>query len=213
MSGRGFSVPPGRAGRLWLDRRLAVARRAADLLDRKLRLLQTELARRQETAALRAAEWDRCRTDAERWLLRMCLLGGQRAVRLGVDGQYADVEVTYTTTMGVRHPDGASCVIPPPVGWDGPTLAATRRAHHAALEAAVRYAAEAEALRLIEAETLATRYRLHALKDRWNPDLAQARAEVMLAIDEQELADAARLHLAAGSYGTPGGNRTPRHGS
>lgn len=197
MSGRGFSVPPGRAGRLWLDRRLAVARRAAGLLDRKLRLLQAELARRQDTATQMAAEWDRCRRDAERWLLRASLLGGQRAIRLGTDDHYADIEVSYTTTMGVRHPDSASCVIPQPAGWDGPALAAARRAHHAALAAAVEYAAAAEALRLIEAETLATRYRLHALKDRWIPGLDQAMAEVTLAIEEQELSDAARLSLAA----------------
>jgi len=197
VSGRGFSVPPGRAGRLWLDRRLAVARRAADLLDRKLRLLQAELARREDTAALAAAEWDRCRPDAERWLLRAALLGGQRAIRLGNDGRYADVEVSYVTTMGVRHPDGASCVVPQPAGWDGPALAAARRAHQDALAAAVRHAAAAEALTLIRAETLSTRYRLHALKDRWIPGLEQALAEVTLAIEEQELADAARLRLAA----------------
>ena len=45
MSERGFAVPPGRAGRLWLQRRLQVARRGADLLDRKLRLLADELGR------------------------------------------------------------------------------------------------------------------------------------------------------------------------
>ncbi len=197
MSGRGFSVPPGRAGRLWLDRRLTVARRAADLLDRKLRLLQAELARREEAAALAAAEWERDRLDAERWLLRASLLGGQRAIRLGNDGQYADIEVRYAITMGVRHPDSASCVVPQAAGWDGPALAAARRAHQAALAAAVRHAAAAEALRLIRAEALATRYRLHALKDRWIPGLEQAMAEVTLAIEEQELADAARLRLAA----------------
>jgi V/A-type H+/Na+-transporting ATPase subunit D len=196
VSGRGFSVPPGRAGRLWLGRRLAVARRAADLLDRKLRLLEKELARRQDTAALMAAEWDRCRLEAGRRLLLASLLGGQRAIRLGDDGQYADIEVSYATTMGVRHPDSASCVVPRPVGWDGPALAAARRAHRDALAAAVRHAAAAEALRLIAAETLATRYRLHALKDRWIPGLEQAMAEVTLAIEEQELADAARLRLA-----------------
>jgi V/A-type H+/Na+-transporting ATPase subunit D len=197
MSGHGFAVPPGRAGRLWLDRRLTVARRAADLLDRKLRLLQTELARRQDAAALTAAEWDRCRLDAERWLLRAVLLGGQRAIRLGNDGQYADIEVSYVTTMGVRHPGSASCVVPRPVGWDGPVLAAARRAHQDALNAAVHHAVAAEALNLIRAEMLATRYRLHALKDRWIPGLEQAMAEVTLAIEEEELADAARLRLAA----------------
>ncbi len=198
MSARGLAVPPGRAGRLWLDRRLRVARRGADLLERKLRILQAELARRRDAAALTAADWDRCRADAERWLLRASLLGGQRAIRLGADGQFADIEVSYTTTMGVRHPDGATCDIPPPANWDGPALAGARQAHRAALAAAVRYGAAAEALRIIEAETLTTRYRLHAVKDRWIPRLEQAMAEVTFAIEEQELADAARLRLGRG---------------
>jgi V/A-type H+/Na+-transporting ATPase subunit D len=44
----------------------------------------------------------------------------------------------------------------------------------------------------------ATRYRLRAIEDRWIPRLEQALAEVTLALEEQELADAARLRLAAG---------------
>jgi V/A-type H+-transporting ATPase subunit D len=196
MSKLGFTVPPGRAGRLWLTRRLQVARRGADLLDRKLQILQAELARRRATAAQTATEWDRCCADAERWLLRASLLGGQRAVRLAADGQAADVTISYQVTMGVRHPADTTCRIPVPVTWDGPALAATRQAHGAALTAAVRHAAAAEALRVIEAETLATRYQLRAIRDRWIPRLEQALAEVTVALEEQELADAARLRLA-----------------
>ena len=69
MSERGFAVPPGRAGRLWLQRRLQVARRGADLLDRKLRLLADELGRLRTDSARTGAEWDRRCADAERWLL------------------------------------------------------------------------------------------------------------------------------------------------
>ena len=196
MSGRGFTVPPGRAGRLWLTRRLQVARRGADLLDRKLRILQAELARFREAEARTAAEWDRCCADAERWLLRASMLGGQRAVRLAADGQAAVVTIPYTVTMGVRHPATPACAVPAPVTWDGPALARTRQAHAAALQAAVRHAAAAEALRVIEAEVRATRYRLRAIEDRWIPRLEQALAEVTFALEEQELADAARLRLA-----------------
>jgi len=196
VSRRGFTVPPGRAGRLWLTRRLQVARRGADLLDRKLRILQAELARFRDSEALTAAEWDRCCADAERWLLRASRLGGERAVRLAADGQPAAVTIPYTVTMGVRHPASPACVIPASVTWDGPTLTRTRQAHAAALEAAVRHAAAAEALRVIEAEVLATRYRLRAIEDRWIPRLEQALAEVTFALEEQELADAARLRLA-----------------
>ena len=203
VSRRGFTVPPGRAGRLWLTRRLQVARRGADLLDRKLRILQVELARFRDSEARTAAEWDRCCADAERWLLRASMLGGERAVRLAADGQPATVTIPYNVTMGVRHPASPACVIPASVTWDGPTLTRTRQAHAAALEAAARHAAAAEARRVIEAEVLATRYRLRAIEDRWIPRLEQALAEVTFALEEQELADAARLRLAVRS-GRPG---------
>lgn len=202
MSRLGFTVPPGRAGRLWLTRRLAVARRGADLLDRKLRILQEETNRLRNAAAQTAAEWDRCCADAERCLLRAAMLGGERAIRLAADGGVADVTISYGVTMGVRHPDGATCRIPASAAWDGPALAAARQAHGRALAAAVRHAAAAEALRALEAETLATRYRLRAVKTRWIPRLEQALAEVSLALEEQELADTARLRLAAS--GRPG---------
>ena len=199
MSRRGFTVPPGRAGRLWLTRRLQVARRGADLLDRKLRILQAELARFRDSEARTAAEWDRCCADAERWLLRASMLGGERAVRLAADGPPATVTIPYAVTMGVRHPASPACVIPASATWDGPTLARTRQAHAAALEAAVRHAAAAEALRVIVTEVLATRYRLRAIEDRWIPRLEEALAEVTFALEEQELADAARLRLAVRS--------------
>lgn len=201
MNRRSFAVPPGRAGRLWLQRRLRTAERGADLLDRKLRILQWELGGLRAGASRAAAEWDRCCADAQRWLLRASMLGGERAVRVAADGLFADVTISYSGTVGVRHPVGATCVIPAPATWDGPGLAAARQAHRTALAAAVRYAAAAEALRIIEAETLATRHRLRAIRDRWIPQLEDALAEVTLAIEEQERADAARLRLATGVGG------------
>lgn len=198
MRPRGFRVPPGRAGRLWLQRRLAVARRGADLLDRKLRIMRGELNRLREAEAQAGAEWRHAGAEAEQWLLRAALLGGQRALRLAADGQLAGVTVSYRAVMGIRYPAGASCDIPEPGTWGGPVLAATRQAHAAALRAAARSAAAAEAVRLMQAEVRATEYRLRAIRDRWIPRLEQALAEVTLAIEEQEIADAARLRLAAG---------------
>jgi len=203
VSRRGFTVPPGRAGRLWLTRRLQLARRGADLLDRKLRILQAELGRFRDAEARTAAEWDRCCADAERWLLRAAMLGGERAVRLAADGQLATVTIPYAVTMGIRHPATAACLIPAATTWDGAALARTRQAHADALAAAAQHAVAAEALRLIEAETLATRYRLRAVEDRWIPRLEQALAEVTLALEEQERADAARLRLAVRSGRRP----------
>ena len=205
MSPRRLAVPPGRAGRLWLTRRLAVARRGADLLDRKLQVLQRELDGRHDSAARAAEEWEHRRADADSWLLRAALLGGERAIRLAAADTFAEVMISHGATMGVRYPADATCTTPLPVCRDGPALAAAREAHCAALAAAVRHAAAAEALRVLEAETAATRYRLRAVRDRWIPRLEQALTEVTLAIEEQELADAARLRLAT----RPG----RRHGS
>jgi V/A-type H+/Na+-transporting ATPase subunit D len=197
VSPRRLAVPPGRAGRLWLTRRLAVARRGADLLDRKLQVLQRELGPRRDSAERAGVEWERRRADADSWLLRAALLGGERAIRLAAAGTSAEVTISHAATMGVRYPADATCTTPAPAGRDGPALAAAREAHCAALAAAVRHAAAAEALRVLEAETVATRCRLRAVRDRWIPRLEEALAEVMFAIEEQERADAARLRLAA----------------
>jgi V/A-type H+-transporting ATPase subunit D len=199
MSQRALAVPPGRAGRLWLQRRLETARRGADLLDRKLRILQGEVGRLRESAAQTAAAWDRRQAEAEQWLLRAALLNGQRAIRLSADGVPADVRISYSVTMGVRFPADATVVLPPSAVWESAVLTVARQAHRTALAAAVRHAATAEALRVMEAEALATRYRLRAVRDRWIPRLEQALADVTLAIEEQERTDAARLRLAEGS--------------
>ena len=143
-----------------------------------------------------AEEWERRQADADTWLLRAALLGGERAIRLAAAGTFAEVTISHAATMGVRYPAEATCATPPPVGRDGPALAAAREAHRVALAAAVRHAAAAEALRVIEAETVVTRYRLRAVRDRWIPRLEQALAEVTFAIEELERADAARLRLA-----------------
>ena len=201
MTGPKLAVPPGRAGRLWLERRLRVARRGADLLDRKLRILQAELDQRSAAAAQTQQEWDRCCADAERLLLRAALLGGQRAIRIAADTGVADVCISYAVTAGLRHPVSGTCAIPEPDTWAAFAVAQARSAHRAALEAAVAHAAAAAALRLIDAETAVTRYRLRAVRDRWIPRLEQARAEVIFAIDELERADNARLSRAAGVIG------------
>jgi len=77
MTSPRLAVPPGRAGRLWLVRRLETARSGAGLLDRKLRILQAELARRQRAAAQTARSWESGQADAQAWLLRAALLGGR----------------------------------------------------------------------------------------------------------------------------------------
>jgi len=195
MSPVRLAVPPGRAGRLWLVQRLAVAHRAADLLDRKLLVLAAELDLARATAEQTGQEWDAACREAQRRLLRAVLLGGERAVRLAGGGADAQVTISYTVTMGARHPAGAGYTIGEPDGWDGAAVAAARQAHRAALAAAVRHAAAAAALAAIEAETRATRYRLRAVRDRWIPGLSQALAQVEFALEEMERDDAARLRI------------------
>ena len=201
MTAPRIAVPPGRAGRLWVDRRLQAARRGAELLDRKLNILQAELSAHREAAELTRQQWERCCADAEQWLLRAALLGGQRSIRLTAGGEVAEVRISYTVTAGVHHPAHGTCTIPEPITWAGPTTAEARKAHGAALAAAVSHAAATAALRLIEAEAAVTRYRLHAIKDRWIPRLEQAHAEITFALDELERADQARLRRARGMTG------------
>jgi V/A-type H+-transporting ATPase subunit D len=191
-----LTVPPGRAGRLRLVRRLETARRGAGLLDRKLAILRDELTRRRSAAARTAANWEACQAEAERWLLRACLLGGQRAIRLGAGGPPAEVTVARAATMGISYPARAACTVPPAASWDGPAVAQARKAHRAALAAAVQHAAAAEAARILGEETALTGYRLRAVRDRWIPRLEQALEQVSFAIEEQERADAARLRRA-----------------
>jgi len=205
MTGTRLAVPPGRAGRLWLDRRLGAARRGADLLDRKLRILQAELGGLRAAAAQTEQDWHRCSAEAERTLLLAALLGGERALRLATGAGYAQVRISYAVTIGVRHPAAGRYSPATAEGpWADPTVEQARRAHQDALAAAVRHAVSAQALRIVEAETMTTRYRLRAIRDRLIPRLEQARAEVALAIDELERADGARLRRAAGVSGAGG---------
>lgn len=193
MSAPRLAVPPGRAGRIWLDRRLDAARRGADLLDRKLRILQGELGKLREEAERTGQRWRGLSAEADRTLLIAASLGGQRVIRLASGAGEAQVRIGYQTTIGVRHPTAGTVVPPSGQAWSGQPAEQARRAHILALEAAVTHAVAAQALRVIEGETTATRYRLRAIRDRLIPALEGARAEAALAIDELERADAARL--------------------
>jgi V/A-type H+-transporting ATPase subunit D len=191
-------VPPGRSGRLWLQHRLAVAERGAALLDQKLRILRAEVRRATLAADTSGAAWTAAAEEAGRWLLRASLLGGERAVRLASDGVLAQVELTWASTMGVRHPAGATCVLPPqadlPLG--GAALVQAREAHLRAVDAAVRHAADVAAVQLLRAEEAATRRRLRAVQERWVPLLESTLRAAELGLEEQEHEDGVRLRWA-----------------
>lgn len=196
-------VPPSRAARLRLRHSLDVALRGADLLERKLRILRTlhkDLLRAEET---RAHEWHDSAREAETWLLRGLVLGGEHALETAAES-VGDAEVAWgeESTMGVRHPSLASCYIP-----DRSPDAATPRntalihaeaAYREALRAGAEYAAARTAARLVGAEVAHTRRRVRALRRHWIPRLEGSLARVVLALEQAEHEDAVRRRWAAG---------------
>lgn len=194
--------PPGREGRLWLRRRLTTARRGADLLDRKLRILRREEQRFVALADRTRGEWElRCR-EAEEWLLKAAVVAGDHAVRPDPALGEAEVEVVWQAVMGVRYPDSAVVRAPgrhpqPPVAGTAAVPAAAE-AYRAAVQAAVAYAVAAAAAEVVSTEVATTRGRLRAIQDRWVPRLERALQALELTLDESERADAVRLRWAAG---------------
>ncbi|HET8983026.1 MAG TPA: V-type ATP synthase subunit D, partial [Pedococcus sp.] len=94
-------IPPGRAGRNWLRRRLATAERGREQLDRKLRILFPEEQRLRILATRARADWESACAQADAWLLRAALLGGQDAIRCASRFEPVGVEVQWATTMGL----------------------------------------------------------------------------------------------------------------
>lgn len=193
-------VPAGRAGRARLLQRLATARRAVELLQAKLRVLQEEQERYRTEAEQAAAEWAATFAQARTWLVRAALLDGERALAAAVPERPAAVEVTWTVTMGVRHPGSvrvAGGEPEPTAAVPGSSaLALAAAAHRTALRACGRHAAAAEAVRRIDAEVAATRRRLRALEERWVPRLVEALRTADLALEELELAEGVRARRA-----------------
>jgi len=192
-------VPPGRAGRLWLQHRLQVATRGADLLEQKLRILHAEEQRYALLARRTEAEWVRRSTEADTWLLRAELLGHQRGTRLATGQDPVRVDVVWADVMGVRYPERATCQVPtpPPAASAGTATALAAQALSTAVESAAQHAVAARAHRIVQTEEQVTRRRLRAIRDHWIPKLEDSRRQVALGLEEIERGDAARLHWAA----------------
>lgn len=211
-------VPPGRAGRIWLRRRLSTARRGRDQLDRKLRILQPEVQRQRIRASRSHEEWESACAEVRRWTNRAALLSGQDGFRHAAARQPAELELTWATSMGVRYPSGAALTVAAEPGAvaDNGALAPAVEATRAALVAGVRAAAADEAVRRIEAEIDVTRRRLHALDKRWLPWLEDRLSELELGLEQAEHEDGIRLRRAtADSSHRPGersGTRSPEEG-
>jgi len=190
-------VPPGRAGLLWLRHRLTMAQRAAELLERKLRILRIELERLTLLEQRTRDAWSRENRAAQLWAERAVLLGGDRAVRLGSPRAEATVTITSAASMGVRYPADAVCTTPEPDPAAGSSpnaaLSLAVDCHRRALDAAVQHAAASAALRIVAAEQASTKRRLRGLEKRWIPRLQDATSELALGLEESERADAVRL--------------------
>lgn len=193
-------IPPGRAGRSWLRRRLATAERGREQLDRKLRILFPEHQRLRIQAARVRADWEAACTEADGWLLRASLLGGQDAVRGASLLEPARVDVRWRATMGLTYPADAHVTAAPETVGPPPgnaALAPAAAAFRAALVAGVRTAAAEEAVRRVEAEIAVTRRRLRALDKHWLPTLHQQLARRELTLEQGEQEDGLRLRRAA----------------
>lgn len=201
-------VPPGRAGRMWLRRRLDTAERGREQLDRKLRILIPERQRLETRAGRRREEWAAAHAQAQTWLLRASLLGGQDAIRGASPPNLVDVTVLWTSSMGLTYPEDVTLSnarqdqpvqpVLPGNAAVGPAAAAFQ----AALLAGSRAAAADEAVHRLDAEIAVTRRRMRALDKRWLPWLRDALAALELSLQQAEQEDGMRLrritHPSAG---------------
>lgn len=180
----------GRAERLRLRHRLDVATHGADVLERTLRVLRTEERVMLERRGKAERAWREAVRTAETWLRHAAVLGGQRGLTTAARDDAAQVDFIWAVTMGVRHPTGASCVVPerqddepPPAGT---ALLNAEAGYRAVLVAAAELAATQTATELLQREIDVTQRRARALRRHWVPTLNDALARCELALQEQE---------------------------
>ncbi|MCQ1957416.1 V-type ATP synthase subunit D [Arthrobacter sp. zg-Y826] len=195
----GFRSGGSRAERSEVQRRLATARRGAELLDRKQRILQAAIDGLQERADAGTRAWETSARTAAVWLQRSTGLDGADRLLEASPPDPAVAVVQWGGAMGISYPESASCTVPasPPAGGSS-ALAFAASSHRAALEAAVAAAAGQRALLLVSEELAATRTRQRAVENRWIPRLEEQLAAIERRIAEQELEESLRLRWAAG---------------
>ncbi|MCH0539682.1 V-type ATP synthase subunit D [Streptomyces sp. MUM 203J] len=203
--------PPGRIGRLRLEHRLAVARRGADLLERKLRILRARHERLVEEADSAEAQWRERSREAESWLLRAVFVGGEHPLlAVGAGIAPAELALPWTSTLGVRHPDRTVRVgFPRPqaeVFRPSAALVRAEAAYRAALRAAAAYAAARTAARLVGDEVRATRGRIRALRRHWIPRLERELSVALAGLEQAAHEEAVQRRWAARATGVRPGN-------
>ncbi len=192
-------IPPGRAGRTWLVERLQIARRGAELLDRKRQALLHEQARMRAEADAARDDWHDALAQAELWSARAKVLDG--AGRLDVLSRHvrerATIELSWSNLMGAHLPSADRVTVPDPpalsaLGASSASVIAARACCEAA-RAAVRYAVAERAHVELSGELARATRRLRALQTRWIPQHEVALAELDLALDESQREQAARV--------------------
>ena len=201
-------VPAGRAGRLRLRRSLDAATRGADLLDQKLRVLRIRHEEFLQAERDARALWYERLAQAETWLRRGLLLGGEEALEPPDPARPAELAVSWTSTMGVRHPGTVACTVPAR-GPDDPVPADTalvlaETAWAEAVRAAAEYAVARAAAQAVGEEVVRTRRRVRALRRHWVPRLERALAAADRALEQIEHEDAVRRRWAARARGGDG---------
>ncbi len=195
-------APPGRAGRLWLVRRLEVARRGVEVLDQKRQTLLREQQRLSESLARSARDWELKAREASAWNDRALAIAGERRLRLAgcrAAGRCA-VEVEWRNALGTAFPAGATVrygLAPDLVALGGGSaIALAAAAHEVAAAAGAEHAAARAAYDAITAELTATTRRQRAIERRWIPEHEAALRRLELALDEREREDIARVRWA-----------------
>lgn len=204
-------IPPGRAGRTWLLRRLDVALRGAELLDRKRQVLLAEQGRLRVEAEDARRDWHEAAAQVQAWTERAALVDGE--IRLELLARHtrarASLELSWRNLMGAQLPRSEAIEIPEalPLSALGASSAAVllARACSEATRAAARYATAERADAELSAELGRAARRLRALRDRWIPQHEQALAALDLALDESQREQAVRVRwLTRGAGSTTG---------
>jgi V/A-type H+-transporting ATPase subunit D len=198
-------VPPGRTGRLWLRERLLVADRAADLLEQKRQALLQDMSRLRQLVEDTRGRWEAACREADEWLLRAALVGGERQFQLAAAylGPASEARIVWRSTMGLAYPWEAQCLLAPLVDLGGfgdvSALGYAVEAHRAALTVAVEHASADRALELVANELEVTTRRLRAIERRWVPRLRAALHEIEQRLDQQEREAVIQARVAARS--------------
>lgn len=189
--------PPGRAGRPWLEHRLEVARRGAELLDDKLRGLLRERARVAPEAKAARMRWEQLAQEADLWSTRAAVLSADPRAEPISPGARADAIVRWHQVLGVPCPAAVEVRLSSSAAPGGASAAMIQsiQAHRTAVEAAARAAVLQRALELLDAAIHATALRRNAIEHRWIPAHEEALLTLTSTLDELEREDGTRARL------------------